>query len=90
MIMNRLTAVENNQTLYMKYVEQQNGAIRDMIRRLGEDIGRLEGIVSIVLQRPETFPDEMLRLVLRGWLSKGQLTTGRSKDTSYRWSIKTF
>jgi len=46
-IMNRLTAVENNQTLYMKYVEQQNGAIRDMIRRLGEDMGRLEGIVSI-------------------------------------------
>jgi hypothetical protein len=46
-IMNRLTAVENNQTLYMRYVEQQNGAIRDMIRRLGEDIGRLEGIVSI-------------------------------------------
>jgi hypothetical protein len=47
-IMNRLTAVENNQTLYMKYVEQQNGAIRDMIRRLGEDIGRLEGNVSIL------------------------------------------
>lgn len=46
-IMNRLTAVENNQTLYMKYVEQQNGAIRDVIRRLGEDVGRLEGIVSI-------------------------------------------
>jgi len=46
-IMNRLTAVENNQTLYMKYVEQQNGAIRDMIRRLGEDMGRMEGIVSI-------------------------------------------
>jgi len=39
--------VENNQTLYMKYVEQQNGAMRDMIRRLGEDVGRLEGIVSI-------------------------------------------
>jgi hypothetical protein len=46
-IMNRLSAVENNQTLYMKYVEQQNGAIRDMIRRLGEDMGRMEGIVSI-------------------------------------------
>lgn len=46
-IMNRLIAVENNQTLYMKYVEQQNGAIRDVIRRLGEDVGRLEGIVRI-------------------------------------------
>jgi hypothetical protein len=46
-IMNRLTATENNQTLYMKYVEQQNGAMRDVIRRLGEDVGRLEGIVCI-------------------------------------------
>ena len=45
-IMNRLTAVENNQTLYMKYVEQQNGAMRDVIRRLGEDLGRLEGTVG--------------------------------------------
>lgn len=45
-IMNRLTALENNQTLYMKYVEQQNGALRDVIKRLGEDLGRLETIVS--------------------------------------------
>ena len=45
-IMNRLTAVENNQTLYMKYVEQQNGAMREVIRRLGEDLGRLDGIVG--------------------------------------------
>lgn len=46
-IMNRLTALENNQTLYMQYVEQQNGALRDVIRRLGEDLGRLETIVSL-------------------------------------------
>ncbi|PPQ63591.1 hypothetical protein CVT24_004451 [Panaeolus cyanescens] len=43
-IMNRLTAVESNHTLYLRYIEQQNSAIRDVIKRLGEDIGRLEGI----------------------------------------------
>ncbi|KAF9046242.1 UNC-like C-terminal-domain-containing protein [Panaeolus papilionaceus] len=43
-IMNRLTAVESNHTLYSRYIEQQNSAIRDVIKRLGEDIGRLEGI----------------------------------------------
>ncbi|KAJ3518177.1 hypothetical protein NLJ89_g17 [Agrocybe chaxingu] len=43
-IINRVAAVENNQTLYMRYIEQQNNAIRDVIKRLGEDVGRLEGI----------------------------------------------
>lgn len=45
-ILNRLAEVEINQTLYMRYIEQQNLAIRDVIKRLGEDVGRLEGIVS--------------------------------------------
>lgn len=43
-IMNRLTALEANHTLYARYVEQQTGAVREMLRRLGEDVGRLEGI----------------------------------------------
>ncbi|KAF9523411.1 UNC-like C-terminal-domain-containing protein [Crepidotus variabilis] len=57
-IMNRLTAVENNQTLYMKYVEQQHAVLRDVIKRLGEDLGRLEGITraqGVTIQR--TFDD---------------------------------
>ena len=45
-IMNRLTALEANHTLYTRYIEQQNSAIRDVIKRLSEDVGRLEGIVS--------------------------------------------
>lgn len=48
-IMNRLTALEANHTLYVRYVEQQNTAIRDLLKRLGEDVGRLDGIVSIGL-----------------------------------------
>ncbi|KAF9478205.1 hypothetical protein BDN70DRAFT_880260 [Pholiota conissans] len=43
-ILNRLSEVEINQTLYMRYIEQQNMAVRDVIKRLGEDVGRLEGI----------------------------------------------
>ena len=45
-IMNRLTAIESNHTLYTRYIDQQNSVIRDVLNRLGEDVGRLEGIVS--------------------------------------------
>jgi hypothetical protein len=45
-IMNRLTALEANHTLYARYVEEQTAGVRDMLRRLGEEVGRLEGIVS--------------------------------------------
>ncbi|KAI9442806.1 UNC-like C-terminal-domain-containing protein [Russula earlei] len=43
-IMNRLSALETNTTLYARYVEDQTSAMREMIRRLSEDVGRLEGI----------------------------------------------
>ncbi|TFK40479.1 UNC-like C-terminal-domain-containing protein [Crucibulum laeve] len=53
-IMNRLTAIETNHTLFARYIEQQNAAVRDVIKRMGEDIGRLEGIgraQSLMYQR---------------------------------------
>ncbi|OSX57218.1 hypothetical protein POSPLADRAFT_1123186, partial [Postia placenta MAD-698-R-SB12] len=43
-IMNRLTALEGNTTLYARYVEEQTTGVREVLRRLGEDVGRLEGI----------------------------------------------
>ncbi|TCD65778.1 hypothetical protein EIP91_002217 [Steccherinum ochraceum] len=43
-IMNRLTALEANTTLYARYAEEQLAGLRDMMRRLGEDVGRLESI----------------------------------------------
>ena len=46
-IMNRLTALEANHTLYARYVEQQTSGVREMLKRLAEDVGRLEGIVSL-------------------------------------------
>lgn len=42
--MNRLNALEVNTTLYARYVEEQTSAMREMLRRLSEDVGRLEGI----------------------------------------------
>ena len=45
-IMNRLTALEANTTLYARYVEEQTAGMREVLRRLTEDIGRREGIVS--------------------------------------------
>jgi len=48
-ILNRLTEVETNHTLYVRYIEQQNFVVRDVIKRLGEDVGRLEGIVSLLV-----------------------------------------
>jgi len=42
--MNRLSALEANTTLRARYVEEQTSAMREMLRRLSEDVGRLEGI----------------------------------------------
>ncbi|KAH6912587.1 UNC-like C-terminal-domain-containing protein [Coprinopsis sp. MPI-PUGE-AT-0042] len=43
-IMNKVASLETNYTLYTLYMEQQNSAIRELIKRLGEDIGRLEAV----------------------------------------------
>jgi hypothetical protein len=48
-IMNRLTALEANHTLYMRYVEAQTASVREVLKRLGEDLGRVEAIVSVSL-----------------------------------------
>lgn len=45
-IMTRLGALEMNATLYLRYVEEQGRSMRDAMRRLEEEVGRLEGIVS--------------------------------------------
>jgi hypothetical protein len=45
-IMNRLSSLEANHSLYMWYVEEQTSHVREVLRRLGEDVGRVEAIVS--------------------------------------------
>ena len=42
--MNRLAALEANTTLYTRYLASQTSAMHDALRRLSEDVGRLEGI----------------------------------------------
>lgn len=42
--MTRLGALEMNATLYLRYVEEQTRSMREALRRLEEDLGRLEGI----------------------------------------------
>ena len=49
MIINRLIALEGNQTLYAKYVEEQGRMVNVRLERMEEDIGRLGGIVSICM-----------------------------------------
>ncbi|KAK7050531.1 SUN domain-containing protein [Favolaschia claudopus] len=43
-IMNRLTALEANHSLYARYVEDHTNAVREMLRRVGEDLGRAEAV----------------------------------------------
>ncbi|EKM49800.1 uncharacterized protein PHACADRAFT_265504 [Phanerochaete carnosa HHB-10118-sp] len=43
-IMNRLIALESNSSLYARFVEDHAASVREMLRRLSEDVGRLEGI----------------------------------------------
>ena len=53
-IMNRLTVLEANHTLYVQYVAEQTVGVRDVLRKLGEEVGRLESIVSTT--QPLSFP----------------------------------
>lgn len=43
-IMNRLNMLEANTTLYNQYVQEQTLRLRDALRKLEEDVGRLEGL----------------------------------------------
>lgn len=55
-IMNRLTTLEANHTLYARYVEEQTASVRDVLRKLNEEVGRLESIVGA-----STFGDQSVR-----------------------------
>ena len=55
MILNRLSNLEGNQTLYTRYVEDQARSANDRLRVLEEEVGRLGAVVSgsiSLLQRP--------------------------------------
>jgi hypothetical protein len=75
-IMNRLTALEANHTLYTRYVEQQTSGVRDVLKRLGEDIGRLEGIVSF-----------RLRLSISNFILLYSLRQGRAQTVTFQRTV---
>jgi hypothetical protein len=45
-IMNRLDMLERNSTLSLRYVEEQNHSVRQALRRLEEDVGRLKALTG--------------------------------------------
>ncbi|KAI5996010.1 hypothetical protein F5J12DRAFT_958574 [Pisolithus orientalis] len=64
-IMNKLTALEANHTLYARYVEEQITGAREVLRKLGEEVGRLESIEQMqsqieLLSRVNHLADEVV------------------------------
>ncbi|EGN97942.1 hypothetical protein SERLA73DRAFT_169048 [Serpula lacrymans var. lacrymans S7.3] len=72
-IMNRLTALEANHTLYALYVEEQTTGVREMLRRLGEDVGRLEGLGKMQAQMYQRTVHEWERQRRRLEIEHGEL-----------------
>ena len=83
-IMNRLTALESNHTLYARYVEEQTAGVRETLKKLGEEVGRLEGIVNLSLVVKATMCS---RLIASGEGSSTNVSThhqrmGKTKATA--------
>ncbi|KAG2140251.1 UNC-like C-terminal-domain-containing protein [Suillus bovinus] len=64
-IMTRLTFLEANHSLYARYVEEQTAGVREVLRRLGEDVGRLQSISRIQAQMYQRTVHEWERQRLR-------------------------
>ncbi|KAG0696085.1 UNC-like C-terminal-domain-containing protein [Suillus ampliporus] len=72
-IMTRLTLLEGNHSLYARYVEEQTAGVREVLRRLGEDVGRLESISRIQSQMYQRTVHEWERQRLRLEFEHGEL-----------------
>jgi hypothetical protein len=46
-IMNRLTVLETNSSLGIRYIEEQTRSVREALKRLEQDVGRLENMVRV-------------------------------------------
>lgn len=63
--MTRLTLLEANHSLYARYVEEQTAGVREVLRRLGEDVGRLQSVSRIQAQMYQRTVHEWERQRLR-------------------------
>ncbi|KAG2338245.1 hypothetical protein BDR05DRAFT_992708 [Suillus weaverae] len=64
-IMTRLTLLEANHSLYARYVEEQSTGVREVLKRLGEDVGRLQSVSRIQAQMYQRTVHEWERQRLR-------------------------
>ncbi|KAL5501837.1 hypothetical protein ACEPAH_9098 [Sanghuangporus vaninii] len=74
-IMTRLSVLEVNSTLYLRYVEEQTRFLRDALTRLEEDVGRLEGLSKATTQSFQKIINEMDRQRRRLEREHGELQT---------------
>jgi hypothetical protein len=72
-IMNRLSALEANTTLYARFVEEHAAGVRDALRRMAEDIGRLEGATKAQTQAFQRSLGEMERQRKKVEAERGEL-----------------
>jgi hypothetical protein len=86
-IMTRLTLLEANHSLYSRYVEEQTAGVREVLRRLGEDVGRLQSIVSSTGATLNNVSHASLRVAYKHKCISAQFTSG--KDNGFVWSSNT-
>ncbi|KAG9308814.1 UNC-like C-terminal-domain-containing protein [Chiua virens] len=72
-IMNRLTLLEANHSLYARYVEEQTAGVREVLRKLNEEVGRLESVSRMQAQMYQRTVHEWERQRLRLELEQGEL-----------------
>ncbi|KAF9240646.1 hypothetical protein BU15DRAFT_61319 [Melanogaster broomeanus] len=72
-IMNRLTVLEANHTLYARYVEEQTAGVREVLRKLGEEVGRLDSVGRMQAQMYQRTVHEWERQRLRLQVEHGEL-----------------
>lgn len=85
--MTRLTLLEANHSLYARYVEEQTAGVRDVLRRLGEDVGRLQSVVSSTRVSLNNASHTCLRVAYKPKCISAQFTSG--KDSGSVWSSNT-
>ncbi|KAF8547292.1 hypothetical protein OG21DRAFT_1501633 [Imleria badia] len=72
-IMNRLTSLEANHSLYARYVEEQTAGVREVLRKLNEEVRRLESVSRMQAQMYQRTVHEWERQRLRLELEHGEL-----------------
>jgi len=68
-------------------VEEQTAGVRDVLRRLGEDVGRLQSVVSSTRVSLNNASHTCLRVAYKPKCISAQFTSG--KDSGSVWSSNT-